>query len=163
MRLVEILLERGWISPVRLRSLVGFQNLEDDQLATGLLEEGLLSADQLAVALGVLFGVPPALDRDFQRADPGLRKRLRAHQASSLKAIPLYTTPSRRVAVAMVRPTDPQVIDDLGFSLGAAIEPMATSEPVLARQLELLYAMPAAGRPAFIPSPVRRLPTVAAQ
>jgi hypothetical protein len=142
MRLVEILLERGWISPVRIRSLVGFQNLEDDQLATGLLEEGLLSADQLAVALGVLFGVPPALDRDFQRADPGLRKRLRAHQASSLKAIPLYTTPSRRVAVAMVRPTDPQVIDDLGFSLGAAIEPMATSEPVLARQLELLYAMP---------------------
>ena len=142
MRLVEILLERGWISPVRLRSLVGFQNLEDDQLATGLLEEGLLSADQLAVALGVLFGVPPALDRDFDRADPGLRKRMRAHQASRLKAIPLYTTPNRRVAVAMVHPADPKAIDDLGFALGAAIEPMATSEPVLARQLELLYAMP---------------------
>jgi hypothetical protein len=142
MRLVEILLERGWISPARLRSLVGFQNLEDEQLATGLLEEGLLSADQLAVALGALLGVAPALDRDFERADPGLRKRLRAHQASRLKAIPLYTTPNRRVAVAMVHPTDPKAIDDLGFSLGAAIEPMATSEPVLARQLELLYAMP---------------------
>jgi hypothetical protein len=142
MRLVDILLERGWISPVRLRSLVGFQNLENDQLATGLLEEGLLNADQLAVALGVLFGVQPALDRDYERADPGLRKRMRAHQASRLKAIPLYTTPTRRVAVAMVHPTDPKAIDDLGFALGAAIEPMATSEPVLARQLELLYAMP---------------------
>ena len=142
MRLVEILLHRGWISPVQLRSLAGYQNLEDEQLATGLLEEGLLGADQVAVALGELFGVPPALDQDFARADPALLKRLRARQAETLKAIPLYTTPNRRVAVAMVHPTDLKCFDELGFALGAAIEPMATCEPVLARQLEMLYAMP---------------------
>lgn len=77
MRLAEILLERGWLSPVRLRSMPGYQALEDEQLATGLLEEGMLTADQLAVALGVLFAVPPALDQDFARVDPGLLKRLR--------------------------------------------------------------------------------------
>jgi hypothetical protein len=142
MRLVEILLERRWISPVQLRSLPGYQNLEDEQLATGLLEVGLLGADQVAMALGELFGVPPALDQDFARADPALLKRLRARQAETLKAIPLYTTPSRRVAVAMVHPTDLKCFDELGFALGAAIEPMATCEPVLARQLEMLYAMP---------------------
>ena len=142
MRLVEILLHRGWISPVQLRSLAGYQNLEDGQLATGLLEEGLLGADQVAVALGELFGVPPALDRDFARADPALLKRLRARQAETFKAIPLYTTPNRRVAVAMVHPTDLKCFDELGFALGAAIEPMVTCEPVLARQLEMLYAMP---------------------
>ncbi len=142
MRLVEILLQRGWISPTGLRSLVGYQNLEDEQLGMGLLEEGMLSADQLASALGELFGVPPALDQDFARSDPNLRKRLSAHQASSLKAIPLYITPKRRVAVAMVQPTDPKFVDELEFVLGASIEPMATSEPVLARQLEMLYSMP---------------------
>ena len=142
MRLVEILLERGWISPIQLRSMVGYQNLDDTQLATGLLEEGLLNADQVAVALGVLFGVQPALDQDFARADPALLKRLRPRQAETFKAIPLYATPSRRVAVAMVNPADLKYFDELGFALGATIEPMATSEPVLARQLEMLYAMP---------------------
>jgi hypothetical protein len=141
-RLAEVLLDRGWISPIRLRSLIGYQNLEDEQLATGLLEEGLITADQIAVALGALYGVPPALDQDFARVDPGMLKRLRARQAETLKSIPLYTLPNRRVAVAMVHPTDPKSIDDLGFALGAAIEPMVTSEPVLARQLELLYSMP---------------------
>jgi hypothetical protein len=142
MRLAEILLDRGWISPLRLRSLIGYQNLEDEQLATGLLEEGLLTADQVAVALGALYGVPPALDQDFARVDAGMLKRLRARQAETLKSIPLYTTPNRRAAVAMVHPTDLKSIDDLGFALGAAIEPMVTSEPVLARQLELLYSLP---------------------
>ena len=42
----------------------------------------------------------------------------------------------------MVNPTDLKFLDELGFALGAAIEPMATCEPVLARQLEMLYAMP---------------------
>ena len=142
MKLVEILLERGWISPVKLRSLAGYQNLEDEQLGTGLLEEGVITADQLASALGVLFGVPPTLERDFACADPSLRKRLRSHQAAKLGAIPLYMTPNRRVAVAMVKPTHPEIIEELGFVLGSAIEPMVTSEPVLARQLELLYGMP---------------------
>jgi hypothetical protein len=142
MRLAEILFERGWLSPARLRSMPGYQALEDEQLATGLLEEGLLTADQLAVALGLLFGVPPALDQDFARVDPDLVKRLRPRQADQLKAIPLYTLASRRAAVAMVHPHDLKSMDELGFALGAAIEPMATSEPVLARQLELLYRMP---------------------
>jgi hypothetical protein len=142
MSLAEILLERGWISPASLRSMPGYQAVQDAQLATGLLEEGLLTADQVATALGIFFGVPPALDQDFARVDPGLLRRLRARQADQLKSIPLYTTASRRVAVAMVDPHDLKSIDELGFALGAAIEPMVTSEPVLARQLELLYSMP---------------------
>ena len=142
MRLAEILIECGWLSPARLRSMPGYQALADEQLATGLLEEGLLSADRLAAALGVLFGVRPALDQDFARVDPGLLKRLRARQADRLKSIPLYTMASRSVAVAMVHPHDLKSMDELGFALGAAIEPMVTSEPVLARQLEMFYSMP---------------------
>ena len=142
MKLVEILLARGSLSPVRLSSVGGYQNLEDEQLGTCLFEEGAITADQLAVALSVLWGVPPALDQDFARSEPGLRKRLQSHQAAKLKAIPLYTTPNRRVAVAMVNPTHPEIIEELGFILGVAIEPMVTSEPVHARQLELLYGLP---------------------
>jgi hypothetical protein len=142
MRLVDVLLDRGWLSQLSLRSLAGYQNLEDDQLGVGLLEEGLITGDQLATALGLLFGVPPALDHDFASVDPSLLKRLSSQRAANLKAIPLFTSASRRVAVAMVNPTDLKAIDELSFALGAALEPMVTSEPTLARHLELLYNMP---------------------
>jgi hypothetical protein len=152
MKLVEILLEHGRISPAQVRSIAGYQNLEDQQLATCLFEGGLLSADQLASALSVLYSVPPALDRDFLCADPGLRKRLGANQAAKLEAIPLYTTPKRRIAVAMVNPTHPKIIEELGFVLGATIEPMVTSEPVLAHQLEVLYSVPRRRTTGFHPA-----------
>jgi len=142
MRLVDVLLDRGWLSQLSLRSLAGYQNLEDDQLGVGLLEEGLITGDQLATALGLLLGVPPALDHDFARVDPSLLKRLSSQRAANLKAIPLFTSASRRVTVAMVNPTDLKAIDELSFALGAAVEPMVTSEPTLARHLELLYNMP---------------------
>jgi hypothetical protein len=142
MKLVEILLDRGFISPEQLRSIAGYQNLDNEHLSTCLFEHGLLTGDELATALGVLFGVPPALDRDFANADASLRKRLNSHQAAKFKSIPLYGTPVRRAAVAMVNPAHPGIVEELGFVLGAAIEPMVTSEPVLARQLEAFYSMP---------------------
>jgi hypothetical protein len=151
MRLVDVLLDRGWLSQLKLRSLAGYQNLDDDQLGVGLLEEGLITADQLATALGLLFGVPPALDQDYARVDQNLLKRLSSQRAANLKAIPLYTSASRRVAVAMVNPIDLKAIDELSFALGAAIEPMATSEPTLARHLELLYNMPRRWTTAYHP------------
>jgi hypothetical protein len=141
MRLAEVLVQRGLASREQMRSIPGVETMEDAELGTALVEGGVLTCDQLALGLSALFGVPPALDGDFLRADPSLRKRLRAHQASSFKCIPLYATQSRRVAVAMVDPGNPKIVDELAFVLGAAIEPMVTSETVLGRQLELLYAM----------------------
>jgi hypothetical protein len=142
MSLAQVLVAQGLIAPDNLRAIAGAQNLEDQQLGTALCESGLLTMDQLAHALSALHGVAPALDADFERADPSLRKKLRTHQASNFKAIPLYTTASRRVAVAMVNPAHPKVLDELAFVLGAAIEPMVTSEVALGHQLEILYAMP---------------------
>lgn len=142
MSLVQVLLQQGLIAPENLRAIAGAQTMEDQQLGTCLCESGLLTTDQLAHALSSLHGVAPALDSDFERADPALRKKLRNHQASNFKAIPLYTTASRRVAVAMVNPGHPKVLDELAFVLGAAIEPMVTSEVALGHQLEILYAMP---------------------
>ncbi len=142
MRLVAALVKRGYLSVEQLRGVPGAENLEDGPLGIILVEAGLLTTDQLAHSLSDLLGVPPALESDFLRSDPSLRKRLRAHQAAHLKSIPLYPTASHRIAVAMVDPGHPQALEELSFSLSGSVEPMVTSEPALARQLELLYAMP---------------------
>jgi hypothetical protein len=153
MRLVEVLAERGLVNPSQLGSLLGQGGLGDDQVVSYLGETGAISTDQLAQALSVVHGVPPALDADFARADPALCKRLRAHQASSLKAIPLYLTANRRVAVAMVDPMHPKAIDELGFVLGAVVEPMVTSEVAHTREMERLYALPPRRTTGFHPAP----------
>jgi hypothetical protein len=142
MRLAQVLAQRKLLTAPQLRSIPGSETMDDGQLGSALVAAGVLTTDQLAEALGVLHGVPPALEADFLRADPSLRKRLRAHQASSFKCVPLYATQNRRVAVAMVDPSHPGTLDELSFALGASIEPMVTSEPALARHLEALYAMP---------------------
>ena len=141
MRLAEVLLQRGFLSVDQMRSIPGAESMEDGQLGSALVESGVLTTDQLALTLSDLFGVPPALESDFLRSDPGLRQRLRAHQAANFKCLPLYVTQNRRVAVAMVDPTHPKILDELAFVLGASIDPMVTSETALARQLEILYAM----------------------
>lgn len=141
MSLLQALVKRGFVAAEQLRSVPGAEHMEDGALGDALAQAGLVSTDQLALALADLFGVAPALDIDFQKSDPSLRKRLRSHQAGNFKCIPLYTTSSRRVAVAMVDPTHPKIVDELAFVLGASIEPMVMSEAALVRQLELLYAM----------------------
>jgi hypothetical protein len=142
MKLLDILCARNLVSLAQLHSLVSQKGLEDDQLGSHLVEAGIITPDQLAQALSILFGVPPALQADFARADANLRKRLRAHQAANFKSIPLFVTASHRVAVAMVNPVHPKIVDELAFVLGGTIEPMVTSEIVLSHQLELLYSMP---------------------
>lgn len=142
MRLVQLLMQRGFVSTDQLRSVPGAETMADGQLGSTLVAAGLVSTDHLALALSDQLGIPPALESDFLRADPALRKRLRAHQAANFKCIPLYATATRRVAVAMVDPTHPKILEELAFVLGAAVEPMVTSEAEHAHQLELLYGMP---------------------
>lgn len=141
MNIAQLLIMRGFLSAEQIRSIPGAEIMDDGHLEMALVGAGLVTTDQLALTLSELVGVPPALDVDFLRSDPGLRRRLRAHQATSLKSIPLYIAQNRRIAVAMVDPTHPDFLDELGFALGGAIEPRVTSEPALARQLELLYGM----------------------
>ncbi len=139
MSLGEILVKRGILSRAKLEAALAAEQAQGIGLANYLVEEGILTGDQLALVLAQQFGVPPALEADFVRADASLRKRLVVHQAIELQAIPLFLTSPRRVAVAMANPTNPRALDRLAFILGATVDPMVASEVALARQFELLY------------------------
>jgi hypothetical protein len=139
MALGEILVRRGLLGRAELEAALADEQAQGTRLAGYLVEQGLLTSDQLALGLAEQFGVPPALEADFVRADATLRKRLVVHQAIELQTIPLFATGPRRIAVAMANPNNVWVLDRLAFIFGAAVEPMVTSEIALARQFELLY------------------------
>jgi hypothetical protein len=139
MSLGEILIKQGLLGRGKLEAALSDEQAQGTRFATYLVEMGILTCDQVALGLAEQFGVPPALEADFVRADPVLRKRLVVHQAIELQAIPLFFTSPRRVAVAMANPANPRALDRLAFILGATVDPMVTGEVALARQFELLY------------------------
>jgi hypothetical protein len=139
MSLAEILVKRGLLSPGKLQAALADEQSKGTRLGGYLVEKGILTSDQLALGLAEQFGVPPALEADFVRADPALRKRLVVHQAIELQTIPLFFTGPKRVAVAMANPKNLWVLDRLAFILGATVDPMVTSEVALLRQFEILY------------------------
>ena len=101
MKLGEILVKQGLLSQAQLTAALGHQHAQGARLGSYLIEKKILTSDQVALALAGQFGVAPALECDFGRADSSLRKRLVVHQAIELQAIPLYFVNPRRVAVAM--------------------------------------------------------------
>jgi hypothetical protein len=141
MKLGEILVKHGLLSHAQLVSALTHQQAQGSRLGTFLVEKSILTSDQVALALSEQFGVPPALETDFLRADATLRKRMVVHQAIELQAIPLYFLNPRRVAVAMANPTNARAIDRLAFILGATVAPMVTPEVALRRQFEILYKL----------------------
>jgi hypothetical protein len=155
MGLGDILVKQGLLSRGRLEAALGDERARGPRLGTYLVENGILTGDQLALGLAEQFGVAPALEADFARADPELRKRLVVHQAIEMQAIPLFPTALRRVAVAMANPTDARTLDRLTFMLGATVDPMVAGEVALARQFALLYKVRQKGRS---PITVKELP-----
>jgi len=156
MTLGEILVKHGLLSRATLESAHSGAQTRHVPLATYLVEANVLTCDQVALGLAEQFGVPPALEADFVRADALLRKRLLVHQAIELQAVPLFFTSPRRVAVAMANPANQRALDRLAFILGATVDPMVTGEVALVRQFGLLYKVRRkGGRPARpVPAPL---------
>jgi hypothetical protein len=147
MRLGEILIKRGLVTEAELQSALVQQHARGVRLGTWFVESSRLTNDQVALALAEQFGVPPALEADFARAELALRRRLVVHQAVELQAIPLFLTNRRRVAVAMANPANPRALDRLAFILGATVDPMVATELAIAHHLELLYGVRRKGKP----------------
>src|ERR1017187_1942078 len=158
MKLGEILVQLGMLTPEQVKSVLSDRNGACGKLGTQLVERGLLDADQVSEALGRQMRLPAALQRHFDKADPNVVSLLKPNLAARYMAIPLVAAKSgaKRIVVAMATPQDVLVIDDVSFALGARIEPMIASELAIARNLkrfhniEIKLTRPARSEPASI-------------
>ena len=141
MRLGEILMQLGLLTPEQLRTVLDNRDLLGGKIGTQLVEKGLVDTDQVSEALSRQMRVPAALQRHFDRADPGVVAMLKPVLAARYMAIPLVAARSgvKRIVVAIATPQDVQVLDDVSFALGARIEPMVAAELAIARNLKRFY------------------------
>jgi hypothetical protein len=143
MKLGEILIQLGQITPEQLDAGLRAQGLAGGKLGTHLVELGFIGTDQLSLALSRQMGVPAALERHFSRADPAVLATLKASLAVRYLAVPLAASRSgvKQVVAAMAVPLDMLTVDDLSFALGARVEPLVAGEIVIARNIKRLYGV----------------------
>jgi hypothetical protein len=143
MKLGEILIQLGQITPEQLDAGLRAQGLAGGKLGTHLVELGFIGTDQLSLALSRQMGVPAALERHFSRADPAVLATLKASLAVRYLAVPLAASRGgvKQVVAAMAAPLDMLTVDDLSFALGARVEPLVAGEIVIARNIRRLYGV----------------------
>ncbi|MGA7740701.1 MAG: hypothetical protein ABSF35_02890 [Polyangia bacterium] len=143
MKLGEILIQLGQITPEQLDAGLRAQELAGGRLGTHLVEMGFIGTDQLSVALSGQMGVPAALERHFSRADPAVVAMLKASLAVRYLAVPLAVSRNgaKQVLAAMATPLDVLTLDDLSFALGARVEPLVAAETAIARNIRRLYGV----------------------
>lgn len=141
MKLGEILLQLGMVTPAQLDGVLHARSPFGGKLGTRLVECGLLDADRVSEALGRQMGVPAALQRHFDKADPAIIAMLKPNLAARYMAVPLVAarTGPRRIVVAMATPLDVLAVDDVSFALGARVEPMVAAEIAIARNLKRFH------------------------
>jgi hypothetical protein len=141
MKLGEILIQLGMLTPEQVKAILNDRSLLGGKLGTQLVERGWLDTDQVSEALGRQMRMPAALQRHFDKADPAIVALLKPNLAARYMAIPLVAakTGGKRIVVAMATPQDVLVIDDVAFALGARVEPMIASELSIARNLKRFY------------------------
>ena len=83
MKLGEILTRRQLISEAQLQVALVQQHARGVRLGAWFVESGILSSDQVTLALAEQFGVAPALEADFARSQATLRRRMRPDQPSA--------------------------------------------------------------------------------
>jgi hypothetical protein len=140
MKLGEILIQLGMLSAEQLSAVLHEHQLPGAKLGTRLVDLGLLDTDQVTLALSRQMGVPAALQRHFDRADPAVVAMLKPNLAARYMAIPLVAvrTGIKRIVVAMATPLDVLAVDDVSFALGARVEPMVACELAVATNLKRL-------------------------
>jgi hypothetical protein len=141
MKLGEILVQLGLLSPEQLKTILAERNVLGAKIGTQLVERGFLETDQVTEGLSRQMGVPAAMQRHFDKADPGVVALLKPNLAARYMALPLVAARSgpKRIVVAMATPQDVLCVDDVSFALGARVEPMVAAELAIARALKRMH------------------------
>ena len=120
-QLGTVLRERRHISESALENALEMQKHKLAMLGEILLESGKVAKPDLISALEEVSGVA-YVDLETTPVDPELLERLPRETAERHCVIPVVRN-GPKIRVAMARPQDLMVVDDLRFRLGADIEP----------------------------------------
>jgi len=148
-----LLLAQGLVSAAQLESALLEVEHGNDRLGEVLVQAGLLTRRQLAVALAEQAGLP-FLELLGVEPDPAVTNLLSEQYARRTHALPVRFADDQTILVAVADPTDVMTSDDLRLSLGLQVEFAVVERDELVAAINRAYSRHDAGRiEVFQPSP----------
>jgi hypothetical protein len=138
MRLGQILVAAGRISPAQLDEALRAQVLYGGRLGTNLVELGHIDLDALALALARLHGIPAALLKHFERCDLTVQSLLPPALAAQWQVIPIGHLADRRsrIAIAALRPLPAEAVAAIATALRCTPSDLIIA---IAGELRIMY------------------------
>lgn len=140
LRLGEMLVLAGRITPAQLDEALKSQVIFGGRLGTNLIEMGCIDEEELARVLSEKLRVPRADPDELMNISPSIVDAIPLEVVKQCQAVPLRLE-NRRLFVVMADPSDLPAIDQIAFSTGYVIVPMVAPEIRLLMALEKYYGI----------------------
>ncbi|MEO8841375.1 MAG: hypothetical protein ABI591_32055 [Kofleriaceae bacterium] len=143
-RLGELLVAAGTLDAAKLEQALRAQVVWGGRLGTNLIELGFIDLDELSRALGKQHGLPAALARHFERADPTLQTQFSSDVAERYQCVPLLRLADGQVALAGTDPLDDEALAEIASALRVTAADLVMSiaaEQRMRYQLERVYGI----------------------
>jgi hypothetical protein len=145
MKLGEMLLRDGRITPEQLEEAIAFQGKSGGRFGTVLFELGFIDLDALTVYLGLELGIPIASGAMLERAKRAAVRLLTPEQAYKYKCVPLIVQ-DRQLIAAVDEPHDIATMEALGRLTGYRMIPRVAAEVRIYYYVERYYGVPRPSR-----------------
>jgi len=136
-RIGELLVREGLITPDQLAIALEDARTNNCRVGYSLIKLGFVAEEELTIRLARQFHVPP-VDLNRVEIDPRLLRLIPADLALKYLVLPLRRT-GRTLTVAMANPADTRAIDGLRFATRHDIEPVIVGEYTLRKHLDKYY------------------------
>jgi MshEN domain len=133
----ELLMERGLIDEIQLRSAVGYQKNWGGKLGSTLVEMGFVSPEEIAKALEEQLRLK-CLQESQMVPDPEATALMSAEDAAKYTAFPLRVR-GNEVMIALSNPLDLAVTDEIGFKLGKRVRGVLAMESAIKNSIKKYY------------------------
>jgi hypothetical protein len=152
MRIGELLVQQGLITPAQLDAGLRTQEQYGGRLVSTLVELSYLDGDVGTRALAKLRKVPAALQKHFDAAEPSAIARIPRKVAEKYSAVPLGWAGEAGSALilAMLEPTDLLAVEEMRFLAGAKLVPGIALEVRIRQSLNRWYGVPLSNSRGFI-------------
>jgi type IV pilus assembly protein PilB len=133
----ELLLREKIISADQLKAALDFQKKNSLPVGTSLVQLGYISEEEIAQALSRQLGYP-YIDLDQFEVYPEVINLIPNDVAKKYSVMPIHRIRSF-LTLAMVDPTDLEVIEDIRFRTGLSIQPVIASESGVMNAINKYY------------------------
>jgi type IV pilus assembly protein PilB len=140
----ELLLREKVLTPDQLKSALEVQKEKKVPLQTALVSLGLVSEEEMAQALSRQLGYP-YIDLDQFEVYPDVVTLIPLEIVKKYMIMPIHRIRSF-LTLAMVDPTDLEVIEDIRFRTGLSIQPVIASESGILNAINKYYGSSSALR-----------------